>query len=444
MLWVLAAVAAAGAAHAEEAKSPPPPHVAVITNPDWLRKPGPDEFSQYWPTGASSTGLVTIQCDVTAIGTLTGCVVMNEEPRDQGFGAAALKISRYFQMKPKTLDGKPVGGGIFQTRIHFTYDGIRAVDWVRHPTEDQMLAVWPEKARGVLGQVMLDCDVTAKGQPAHCRVKSETPAGMGFGAAALKLTGAIQLTQRPESGVLIPVNFIPPGPKQTGAAQFGDSLSALSNAPWLTAPVAAEMAAAWPKQAPADLQEAKVRLSCGFQPGGALGPCTVLSEEPPGLGFGVAALTLGSRFHLRSALDPAVLKKTRLILPITFENPVHSRQSPELLPQPNWVTFVDQGRMIELYPDKAADAGVKTGRGVVDCTVAAGGTLTGCTVESEDPPGMGFGEAAVAVLASFTVNPWTDDGHPVDGAKVHVPVRMNEAERDTPAPTPPPPAKPGG
>ena len=111
------------------------------------------------------------------------------------------------------------------------------------------------------------------------------------------------------------------------------------------------------------------------------------------------------------------------------------------MPERLALAYIGQDRMTELYPAKAADTGVKTGRGVVNCAVAAGAKHSGCKMESEDPPGLGFGDSAVAVLVNFTVNPWTDDGHPVDGSLVHLPVRMNEAE---PAPATPVPAKPGG
>jgi protein TonB len=100
----------------------PPAHVAVVTNPDWLHKPGPEEFAQYYPQRAMELGkggVVTITCTVTSKGTLTGCSASDEDPPNFGFADAALKISRFFRMKPKTLDGQPVEGGTFSTRIRF-------------------------------------------------------------------------------------------------------------------------------------------------------------------------------------------------------------------------------------------------------------------------------------------------------------------------------------
>jgi protein TonB len=103
-----------------------PPHAAVITNPDWIHKPGADEFAQYYPQRAmelGKEGSVVISCTVTEKGTLTGCSTSEEDPPGFGFADAAVKISRYFKMKPKQVDGQSVAGGQFTTRIRFTLAG---------------------------------------------------------------------------------------------------------------------------------------------------------------------------------------------------------------------------------------------------------------------------------------------------------------------------------
>jgi TonB family protein len=439
---------------ASEPADLPGVHSAVITNPDWVRKPGAEEFARFYPKKALETGtsgLATLQCSVTAAGKLSGCVALDESPEGQGFGEAAVKMGQFFQMKPMTLDGRPVAGGMFATRIRFQM-GLRAPDWIRRPTQEELQEAWPEQARGAPGIAMLSCELTAQGQPIRCEVKSETPPNLGFGAAALKVAPLARLTPDPAFTaygvkITIPISFQLPATRQRGVASFGSSLAALTSAPWKTAPTAADMAAAWPAAAPATLQFARVRLRCGFLAAGGLGPCEVLSEDPPGLGFGAAALALTAKFSVRNATDgTAPQAQVKVILPFTFINPKVGGQSPDRISQFNWVTYIDPDSMTALYPAKAADAAIKTGRAVVDCTVAPGGTLADCKVVSEDPPGMEFGPAALEALSRFTINPWTEDGRPVDGAKVEVPIRMNEAEQDAPAPVkdPAPPAKPGG
>jgi protein TonB len=52
-----------------------------------------------------------MECSVNTNGTVAGCEILSENPPDQEFGSAALRLSRLFKMKPTTRDGVPVGGG---------------------------------------------------------------------------------------------------------------------------------------------------------------------------------------------------------------------------------------------------------------------------------------------------------------------------------------------
>jgi len=82
---------------------------------------------------------------------------------------------------------------------------IQNPDWVARPTALQMTRYYPEVAmeNGVSGKVVLNCGVTASGGVANCQVLSETPAGQGFAAAALKLAGFFKLSPRTENGKAI-------------------------------------------------------------------------------------------------------------------------------------------------------------------------------------------------------------------------------------------------
>jgi protein TonB len=105
--------------HHEPPPPPAPPHVARITNPDWLHKPNGDDFVSYYPARAmelGKEGKVTLNCTVSATGTLTDCSV-DESPAGYGFGDATLRISKLFKMKPQTADGSAVEGGKFTTVV---------------------------------------------------------------------------------------------------------------------------------------------------------------------------------------------------------------------------------------------------------------------------------------------------------------------------------------
>ena len=81
------------------------------TAPDWLVKPTADIISRLYPTAAqagSTPGRAQITCTVDIDGYLTDCVVDFEDPKNLGFGNAALEMSAYFRMLPATTYGVPV------------------------------------------------------------------------------------------------------------------------------------------------------------------------------------------------------------------------------------------------------------------------------------------------------------------------------------------------
>jgi TonB family protein len=304
-------------------------------------------------------------------------------------------------------------------------------EWLRKPSGDDISNVWPAKAaqKGVGGKAVILCTVNVTGALRDCKVVSETPEGLGFGPAALMLAGSFQMKPRTVDGkpvegstVRIPLSFA------GGYRASGPTRAGINEPVWIKAPSFADMAAAWPKGA-GDIAEGSANLRCTVMTTGYLKDCVRLAQLPVNKGFGDAAMSLAGRFQLFLAPEEAAKVKGGLVnLPFRFLNPNQPVGQARKVPNPRWTVTLRQDKVLALYPDIAADAGVKAGQGVADCLVAADGKLTDCKVARENPADLGFGPAAVAIAGVMQMNPWTDDGRPVDGARIRLPINFTQAD----------------
>ena len=92
--------------------------------------------------------------------------------------------------------------------------------------------------------------------------------------------------------------------------------------------------------------------------------------------------------------------------------------------RPNWRKIPTGDEMERFYPE-AAMRRRTGGRVVMQCKVAREGTLYACSIISETPPNAGFGAAALKLAPYFEMTPQMEDGRPIDGGVVRIPVVFN-------------------
>jgi hypothetical protein len=283
--------------------------------------------------------------------------------------------------------------------------------------------------------VELSCAVNVHGLPEGCRVVSEKPTNMGFGAAALLLTPDFlfkpaTVNGRPVPGdVRIPVHFKPaPGAPAGPLPLPGDRFTFLNHPTWSAAPTFADIAAAYPASGAGPGGYSAFR--CEVDVNGALKKCDLLREEPSGKGFGRAARGLIGKFRMVVQPDMAAIQGPKEInLPIRLIDPSGPEFTSRRLGEPTWIKVLDPSQVQAVFPSEAAGRGLTTGLGVASCTVGADGYLKDCAPARADPEGLGFAEAAVKVASVLQINLWTQEGGPVDGAKLQLPIRFKLADK---------------
>ncbi len=102
--------AAAPASDATAASAPAP---AQLNDPLILRSISAADLGSAYPAQAKAAGVsgdVSVTCQVTADGAMSGCRTTAETPTGYGFGDAAVGLASQITVQPKAKDGSPVGG----------------------------------------------------------------------------------------------------------------------------------------------------------------------------------------------------------------------------------------------------------------------------------------------------------------------------------------------
>ncbi|HEY3814975.1 MAG TPA: TonB family protein [Caulobacteraceae bacterium] len=300
-------------------------------------------------------------------------------------------------------------------------DVVTNPNWVRKPDPEQLLAVFPKKAlqKGSAGKATIECEVAVDGLLRACRVISESPPGMDFGLAAISLTPQFRFKPATRNGVpfpakvMIPINWDAPG------MSSNEGPAVITNPLWAEAPTHADLRAAYPK---GRKDGGSVFMSCFLMKSGALRDCQTQTSPA----FQGAALRLARKFRVDvSSADPKLFRDPVEVHFVIHFNPSDAAEGAvDVVDKPKWTLLPALEDFRKIFPQAALAKGIKSGHGVVTCTVAANGVLAGCSVTSEDPPGLGFGEAALKLSATFRLDPWTEDGRPVDGSPMTIPIKL--------------------
>nr|WP_272886973.1 TonB family protein [Phenylobacterium aquaticum] len=301
------------------------------------------------------------------------------------------------------------------------------------------MAVWPHDAAqvGAGGKALIGCKVTERGLLNSCVVLSESPAGAGFGAAAVMVSSqflmkpAIRNGKPVESEVRIPITFPSYEPPQGGV----EGRMLLPVALLTVAPTYAQVVEAYPAKARAKGAGGRAALSCNVRSDGQIQYCTVLTEDPGGLGFGAAAKSLAPLFKAPTTLaDGRSTRGAVMQISVVFVTDMLKSDSTPVVGKPNWISAPTAQQFTAAMPKGSEPTG--TIRVALDCLIAPGGHVSDCKVASESPPDKGFGASALAVAPYVQVSVWTPEGLPTVGARLRVPFRFEFGAPPPPAPKP--------
>ncbi|MES2722681.1 MAG: energy transducer TonB [Pseudomonadota bacterium] len=198
--------------------------------------------------------------------------------------------------------------------------------WKVRPTGDDLMLAYPEAPRlqRVAGRAEIECAISVKGALEACQVISETPAGLGFGDAALNLSRKIVLHPQDRTGantagraIRVPVRWVAPPAPPEGRQVDPANIVMVKKA------TGEDVARYYPERAQRENVEGRASVLCRITQEFTLTACAVTEDEPQGYGFGIAVQFVAQRFQVSptgkdgSAIRPGDIfpLRIRFVLP---------------------------------------------------------------------------------------------------------------------------------
>lgn len=232
---LLALALAAGDAPAEAAKPD------YVVKPVWAARPDGTDFARFLPEGeGAAAGRTVVECTVGAAGLLENCRTIQANPAGPAFDTATVAlVSSEFVLGPKDRADRDVAGRPIRIPVDWNlvetnpggddhgplsppatkakdrpmFEGCMpsstkasaggftpsltscAYGWAEQPTAREISWARPLSLirSSVSGGAAIFCTLKADGGLTDCRVATETPAGRGFGGAAIKLSAKYRM-----------------------------------------------------------------------------------------------------------------------------------------------------------------------------------------------------------------------------------------------------------
>jgi TonB family protein len=170
----------------------------------WVEAPSYAALVAAYPAKAMEMGVggrATLSCQFDRMGRLRSCTTITEEPKQKGFGNAAMSLTKLFRAPATLADGHPIEG--ISVQIPVVFDPVMMAasppivgkaQWAALPSVEETSAAFGKLKVEGTARVRLAYVVVQGGGVTDCRVDQESPVGAGLGAAALSLAPHFKLT----------------------------------------------------------------------------------------------------------------------------------------------------------------------------------------------------------------------------------------------------------